>query len=147
MAIRLSREAVVLLALCTADLVTTIYVVESLGAGEGNPIMGYYLSHSVAAFVCVKAVLCIIPLFILEYARRTHPQLVRWAMRAGIAAYVGMYCCALVPQLDDLRLEVAASHIDMHAIESPSPLFAQMYADSHRRMAIVGPPAQIVSLR
>jgi hypothetical protein len=144
---RLSREGMVLVALGAVDLATTIYVVKSLGAAEGNPIMSYYLSHSVLAFVCAKAALCLVPIFVLEYARRTQPRLVRFAMRTGIAAYVALYCIVLVPQLGDVRLEMWASHVDMHAIESPNPLFTREYSRLERRIANEGPPVQTISPR
>jgi hypothetical protein len=88
---KLSRESVLIIAICVADLATTIWFVRSHGAQEANPIMRFFLEQGLIAFILAKAMFCLGPLALIEWARRRNPLFVRGALRAGIALYLGFY--------------------------------------------------------
>ena len=89
---RLARESWLLAAVCTLDLVTTIAFVNHRGAIEGNPVMGYFLTLGICAFVAAKLVLFLGPLAILEWARQYRPQFVTGMLRLAVVLYLGFYC-------------------------------------------------------
>src|SRR5512142_1409053 len=82
---KLSRETAVILAICLADLLTTIWLVRCHGAVEANPLMRPFLDHGLFTFVLAKSFFCLAPLAVLEWARRQHPVFVQTALRTGIA--------------------------------------------------------------
>lgn len=87
----ISRESIVLMLICLADLASTIFVVNYRHANEGNPLMKYYLDHGLATFVAAKLVLLLMPLFIAEWARQHRPQFVTRSLRVAAAAYLFAY--------------------------------------------------------
>lgn len=87
----IARESYALVLVCLADLVSTIFFVSYRSATEGNPLMAYYLSHSLGAFVGIKLVLCLMPLFLMEYARQHRPQSARLGLRVALAGYLFSY--------------------------------------------------------
>ena len=85
-------ESLLLAAICLLDLVTTCFWIRYREAVEGNPLMAWYLaSGGTPVFVFIKFVLCVLPLFVAEWARRTRPRFVHAALRLTIAAYVTSY--------------------------------------------------------
>ncbi|HSV73011.1 MAG TPA: DUF5658 family protein [Chthonomonadales bacterium] len=88
---RIAKESWVLVAICTADLVTTIWLVTTGLATEGNPLMNHYLEQGVLVFIAAKALLVAGPLIVLEWARRSRPAFVHSMMRATIVMYLGIY--------------------------------------------------------
>jgi hypothetical protein len=89
---RIAFESYILAAICLLDLATTVFWVSYRNASEGNPLMDWYLrSGGTPAFIAVKVVLCALPLFIAEWARRTSPKFVHSMLRLGIVAYIGLY--------------------------------------------------------
>ncbi len=87
----LTRESLLLILICMVDLASTLYLLKTDGASEGNPLMSFYLKYGVGTFVMMKLTLVILPLFIAEYSRQYRPKFVRFMLRATIAAYVGIY--------------------------------------------------------
>lgn len=87
----LTRESLLLIAICTADLASTVLLLNSGGAVEGNPLMSFYLRYGIGTFVMVKLSLVFLPVFIAEWGKQYKPRFVRTMLRATIAAYVGMY--------------------------------------------------------
>ena len=87
----LTRESQVLIAICMFDLASTLFLLNTTGASEGNPLMSYYLRYGVAAFVMVKLTMVALPLFIAEWSRQYRPQFVRLMLRTAIAVYLGLY--------------------------------------------------------
>ncbi len=89
---KIAPESYLLAALCLLDLATTVFWISYRDASEGNPLMSFYLQHGgTSVFIAAKLVLCILPLFIAEWARRTRPRFVQAALRFGIAAYFTLY--------------------------------------------------------
>jgi hypothetical protein len=86
-----TRESLLLIMICTADLISTLLLVGKGAAAEGNPLMGFYLRYGLGTFVLVKLSLIFLPLFVAEWGRRYKPRFVRNMLRATIAVYLGMY--------------------------------------------------------
>lgn len=107
----LTRESMLLILISLVDLSTTLFLLRTDSASEGNPLMSYYLNYGVGTFVMVKLTLVILPLFIAEYSRQFRPKFVRFMLRATIAAYLGTYLAlfltinvmSLPKQVDEAR--------------------------------------------
>lgn len=91
MAMTLTKESILLIGICTADLASTLLLLSSGGAVEGNPLMAFYLRYGVGTFVMVKLSLVFLPIFIAEWGKQYKPKFVRFMLRATIATYLGMY--------------------------------------------------------
>lgn len=79
-----------MVAICMADLATTLYWVNQGQAKEGNPIMAWVLSRGHVPFIGVK-ILTFMPAVVLaEWYRHEHPRVLR-LMRWGIALYLFLY--------------------------------------------------------
>ena len=87
----LTKESMVLIALCIVDLISTLFLLRTNGACEGNPLMSYYLRYGIGTFVLVKLTLIFLPVFIAEWSKQYRPRFVRFMLRAAILTYVGMY--------------------------------------------------------
>ena len=85
------RESTVLAAVCTADMVSTLYVVRSRMAVETNPLFVGPLAHSDLAFLGLKLVSYLLPIAALEMLRPVRPDLVPNALRACLFGYVALY--------------------------------------------------------
>src|SRR5437660_799811 len=77
--------------ICMVDLSTTVVLLRFGGAAEANPLMARFLAHGVCAFVGAKLVFILLPICILEWARRRRPLFVLRAVAFGIAAYLMLY--------------------------------------------------------
>ena len=91
-----TRESMFLIGICTADLISTLFLVGSGAAAEGNPLMGFYLKYGLGTFVLVKLSLIFLPIFIAEWGKRYRPRFVRNMLRATIALYLAMYLLVFV---------------------------------------------------
>lgn len=87
----LTRESLLLIGICIADLASTLLLLQAGVAREGNPLMSYYLRHGIGVFVMVKLSLVFFPIFIAEWCKQYKPKFVRFMLRATIAAYLGAY--------------------------------------------------------
>jgi len=94
--LNLARESYILLVIYLLDLAATVWLILTGQAVEGNPIMSYYLSRGWGMLVGMKAMLFILPIFVLEWCRRYRTRLVHNMLRFAIIAYVGMYVIAFV---------------------------------------------------
>lgn len=88
---RLMRESLILLSLGLWDLLFTLHLMAGQKATEGNPLMAYYLQFGVGAFVIVKLVLLVLPVFVAEWSKRYKPGFVKLMLRGAIVAYAGSY--------------------------------------------------------
>lgn len=91
-----TKESLVLIAICTADLITTLLLMGTYGADEGNPLMGFYLRYGIGTFVMVKVSLTFLPIFIAEWGKQYKPRFVRNILRATIVTYLGLYLIVFV---------------------------------------------------
>lgn len=87
----LAKESIFVIGICTADLASTLLLINSGGAVEGNPLMAFYLRYGIGTFVMVKLSLVFLPIFIAEWGKQYKPKFVRFMLRATIATYLGMY--------------------------------------------------------
>jgi hypothetical protein len=93
----IALESYALAAICLLDLATTLFWVSYRNAAEGNPLMAFYLHHGgVPAFIAAKLVLCAMPLFVVEWARRMRPHFAHSLLRFGIVAYLTLYVLGVV---------------------------------------------------
>ena len=74
---KLSRESILLILICSIDLVFTLYLLRTGAAHEGNFVMAFYLNYGVGT-------------------RQYRPRFVRSMMRGAIAAYIGIYLALFV---------------------------------------------------
>lgn len=89
--IGISIESLVLMFICTADMLSTLYFVSTGRATEQNPIMAACINHSSAMFVLVK-ILSFIPFVIaVELYRKKNPEFARKICIAAIALYVAIF--------------------------------------------------------
>jgi hypothetical protein len=86
-----TKESLLLIGICTADLASTLLLLHGGGAMEGNPLMSFYLRYGIGTFVMVKLSLVFLPIFIAEWGKQYKPKFVRMMLRATIATYLGMY--------------------------------------------------------
>ena len=87
----ITRESVVLIAICAFDLASTLLFISTQKASEGNPIMSFYLKYGIGTFVLMKLVLVLLPIFVAEWSRQYRPRFVRFMLRTAIVSYVGIY--------------------------------------------------------
>lgn len=88
---KLTRESLVLIAICVVDLASTLFMLRVHGAREGNPLMAFYLRYGVGTFVLMKLTLIFLPVFVAEWSKQYRPRFVRFMLRAAIATYAGVY--------------------------------------------------------
>ena len=87
----LTKESMVLMAICAFDLTSTLLLLNTNRASEGNPLMSFYLSYGIGTFVLMKLTLIFLPIFIAEWSRQYRPRFVRFMLRTAIAGYLGIY--------------------------------------------------------
>lgn len=89
--IAISIESIVILIICTLDLLSTVWLLAAGLATEANPLMAFLMRHSPALFCGVKmgTVFCLIGM--AEWYKRYNPAFVRSVMRTAIAVYLAMY--------------------------------------------------------
>ncbi|MCL5104205.1 MAG: DUF5658 family protein [Armatimonadetes bacterium] len=92
----LTKESLVLTALCAIDLISTLLLLRGKHAYEGNSLMAFYLKFGVGTFIMMKVALVFLPIFIFEWCKQYRPRFVRIMLRATIVAYVGVYLVLFV---------------------------------------------------
>lgn len=136
----ISRESWIIAAICVADLVSTLIFVHHHGAKEGNPLMDFYLQKGVIPFILAKCTMFVLPIAIIEWARRHNPAFVRRMARFAIAAYIGLYVVvvakenflhALPPQPMPPALMNFYEPEYAHRMRGEIPLSAYGYRGSH----------------
>ena len=86
-----SSDTKTLVAVCLADLVTTLYFMYSGAAYEANPVMAGVLSFGVWAFVSVK-LLSFVPFVVLiEIYRLTEPEKAKSVTKLVTVLYLLIY--------------------------------------------------------
>ena len=88
MKIRVSGESIVLVMICLADMLSTLFFVMRGTAVEQNPLMAACLRQGPSVFVLVK-LLSFVPFVIaIELYRRRNADFARIACRSAIALYL-----------------------------------------------------------
>src|SRR5438132_2166229 len=88
---RISKETWIVAALCAADLISTLLLVQRQGADEGNSLMSFYLQQGTGTFIAAKCLMFIPALLIAEWYRRRNPRLISTALRGVIVMYLLFY--------------------------------------------------------
>jgi len=84
-------ETVLLVTLCTWDMLFTLYCVRNGLAREANPALRRSLQHSNLVFIALKASTFLLPVILLEIIRSKRPEFVTLAMRIGFLTYAFIY--------------------------------------------------------
>lgn len=94
--IAISMESIVILIICTFDLVSTVWLLAAGLATEANPLMARLMRHSLALFCGVKmgTVFCLVG--VTEWYKRYYPAFVRCVMRTAIAVYLTAYIVLVI---------------------------------------------------
>ncbi len=88
---RLGWESILLFAICTGDMLSTLFWVHTHVATEGNPWMNLWLHHGDAAFCLVKMMSFVPFLLVAAYYRPRRPRLIRVSLRGTLALYALVY--------------------------------------------------------
>lgn len=88
MSLRVSRESLALVAICLADMLSTLFFVQTGRAVEQNPLMAACINHSPVTFVVVKMVSFVPFIVAVELYRRKNPRFALNACRCAIALYL-----------------------------------------------------------
>ena len=88
---KISRESALLAILCTADMISTLWLVASGRAVEANPLLAFYLNIGYTWFALVKCLLYLAPIYLLELLRPRRPRFVHILLRIGIMLYLFSY--------------------------------------------------------
>ena len=80
-----------LVALILLDLIATIYWISSGVATEANPIMDYYLKHSIVLFAIVKLFISFVSLSILLKFKKRFKQFIFHTLFALNLIYVSVF--------------------------------------------------------
>ncbi|OFX17198.1 MAG: hypothetical protein A2Z18_08830 [Armatimonadetes bacterium RBG_16_58_9] len=88
---RVSVESLILVAICIADMLTTLFLVLRGCAVEQNPLMAACMNHSPVTFVLVKTASFVPFVVAVELYRRKNPDFARMACRCAIVLYVAIF--------------------------------------------------------
>ena len=84
-------ESVILSLMCLVDAWLTILLVAHGWAVEANPLMAFFLSQSVPAFVLAKLLFFLPAIIACEYLRHKNPRFALLAVRVGLFGYMAVY--------------------------------------------------------
>jgi hypothetical protein len=87
----ITRESVLLVLICVADMVSTEWLLVQGRAVEFNPILRFYVDLGLIWFVAAKCLFSLAPIVGLEALRRASPRFVVRLMRMGIVLYLVSY--------------------------------------------------------
>lgn len=93
---RLSRGSMILMALCTLDMLTTLYFVTHGMAVEFNPIMDAFFKISPMAFVAGKLISFVPFIVAIEMYKKHNARFTSMATRFTIVAYSLVYVIATI---------------------------------------------------
>jgi len=92
-------DSLLLLLICVADMLSTLYFIHAGMATESNPLMAYWLKMGDGAF-CVAKIASFMPLlFVAAYYRESRPRLVSLSIRTAIILYLAIYLVAVGSQM------------------------------------------------
>jgi hypothetical protein len=99
---RMLRETWIVGIIATLDCLSTIYLLHTGKAVEGNPFLALVASWSLLAFFVVKMSFVVGPLGGLERIRRIpgKERFVQMVMRGGLAAYTVIYLGAMLLEFE-----------------------------------------------
>jgi hypothetical protein len=92
-------DSLLLLLICVADMLSTLYFVHAGMATESNPLMAYWLKMGDGAFCAAKITSFLPLLFVAAYYRASRPKLVTFSLRIAIVLYLAIYLVAVGSQM------------------------------------------------
>jgi hypothetical protein len=95
----LSRETLLLLAICLFDTVSSAWLFHHHAAVEANPILRGPAEAGMLPFVSAKLLTFIPALLAAEWYRRRRPEFVQPLLRCAGVAYATVYGAAVLGQL------------------------------------------------
>ena len=122
------RQTYFIALLCGIDLTTTLWFCGRHGAAEANPLMSFFLSVGVPAFVLAKMGFTATPLAFLEWVRLTKPRLAVSALNTVIVAYLGIYAAGVAHINFGVSVDAA-----VRAANS-DPELARVWGETRRRI-------------
>jgi hypothetical protein len=93
---KISRESLLLAAICITDMILTATLVQFKLAAEQNPLMAACLGKGIGIFIIVKMLTFVPFIALAEYYRRHNPAFVRTATRCAIFLYLSVYATVLI---------------------------------------------------
>lgn len=109
--------------------------------------MDFYLQKGVVPFILAKCVMFMLPIAIIEWARRHNPDFVRRMARFTIAAYIGLYVAVvakeniLQPVPTNTVTPAAFSFYGadyLHRMQVPPPTYLNGQVNSTKKLNSVG---------
>jgi len=91
MARTITAESKILIAICLADMLSTVIAVLSGFAVEYNPLMAACIRRGIWVFIFVKLISFAPFILAVEYYRRKNPEFSRNACRSAIVLYIIVY--------------------------------------------------------
>ena len=91
----LAWDSLLLFAICTADMCSTLYWVHTGAASEANPWMAFCLAHGDAGFVAAKFASFLPLLAFAAYYRARRPRLIAVSLRGTVVLYAAVYLVAV----------------------------------------------------
>ena len=96
MKLKVSAESLILVAICLADMISTLFFVLRGSAVEQNPIMAACLDKGPLVFVLVKIASFLPFVLAIELYRKKNAIFARLACRSAIAAYLVIFAVMTV---------------------------------------------------
>lgn len=87
----MTKESWVLVLICTADALSTYWLITNGFATEFNPIMNWVLGFGWVPFFVVKGATVALAVGFAEWYRQHNPQFVRQWTRLAIGLYVSLW--------------------------------------------------------
>ena len=87
----MSIEGMILFTICVTDMLLTLFFIQNGYAVEQNPLMRICLEHNWVTFVIVKTISFVPAIAILEWHKKTNPNLVSWIYKILIVLYIIVY--------------------------------------------------------
>lgn len=84
-------EVLILIALCSLDMFSTIYWIKTGKAREANPFLAWTFHLSPVLFVVIKAGTFLPAAALAAFMARRYPRFITWLLRAVILLYVAFY--------------------------------------------------------
>ena len=91
-------DSLLLLLICVADMLSTLYFVHAGMATESNPLMAYWLKMGDGAFCAAKIASFLPLLFVAAHYRQSRPKLVSLSLKTAIILYLTIYLVAVGSQ-------------------------------------------------
>ncbi len=88
MKLRISIESIILVTICLADMLSTLFFVTRGCAVEQNPLMAACFRHSTTMFVLVKVASFVPFVVAVELYRKKNASFAKLACRSAIALYL-----------------------------------------------------------